>query len=443
MPLPVKLSDVISHLNMTADDMAAYLNKHSGEIVVLLSDDNLGFEDEDDFGEANEGMEPDWLDEQDKWFKEQHALRREILHSDNYIPLPDKWEINEWQIMDDFCVSLPPGHFRDELRGSIRGGGAFRRFYSGIQRLQLESAWHDFRARVYEEIALSWLEENDIPFIREIELPKAAELNTGKKKSAGAEGRNVVATEPMSRGRLSSSRKQVQTSSPDEIEPKRELKDNEIKVFISHRDSKCGECGEQLGRQAWITLEENKGALCLACADLDELVFLPSGDAALTRRAKKYSTLSAVVLKFSRARRRYERQGLLVEENALAQAEAECLGDSEVRERRNERARERRAEFDQEYIRQFADQIRAMYPHCPKGREQSIAEHACMKYSGRVGRSAAAKSFEDEAVRLAVAAHVRHRETNYDSLLAAGWFRGDARAKVRERVEAVLEGWGQ
>jgi len=217
--------------------------------------------------------------------------------------------------------------------------------------------------------------------------------------------------------------------------------DNEIKVFISHRDSKCDDCGEELGRQAWITLEENKGALCLACADLDELVFLPTGDAALTRRSKKYSTLSAVVLKFSRARRRYERQGLLVEENALAQAEAECLADSEVRERRNERARERRAELDEEYIRDFARRIRELLPNCPKGREQAIAEHACLKYSGRVGRSAAAKSFDDEAVRLAVTAHVRHRETNYDSLLANGWFRGQARAQVRDRTETMLAKW--
>ena len=154
---------------------------------------------------------------------------------------------------------------------------------------------------------------------------------------------------------------------------------NDIKVFISHRDSKCDECGEDLGRQAWITLEEDKGALCLACADLEELVFLPAGYAALTRRSKKYSTLSAVVLKFSKARGRYERQGLLVEEHALAQAEAECLADSEVRQRRNERARERRAELDEEFVREFAQRIRAIFPKCPKGREQLIAEHACLK----------------------------------------------------------------
>ncbi|HKG78296.1 MAG TPA: DUF2293 domain-containing protein, partial [Pyrinomonadaceae bacterium] len=185
-----------------------------------------------------------------------------------------------------------------------------------------------------------------------------------------------------------------------------------------------------------------KGALCLACADLDELVFLPTGDAALTRRSKKYSTLSAVVLKFSKARRRYERQGLLVEENALAQAEAECLADGEVRERCNERARERRTELDQEYVREFAKRIREIFPNCPEGREQIIAEHACLKYSDRVGRSAAARSFAEEMIRLAVLAHVRHRETDYDSLLARGWLRGEARTKVRDRVEAVLEKWG-
>ncbi len=216
---------------------------------------------------------------------------------------------------------------------------------------------------------------------------------------------------------------------------------NEIKVFISHRDSKCDECGDPIGHEAWITLEENKGALCLACSDLDELVFLPTGDAALTRRSKKYSTLSAVVLKFSRARRRYERQGLLVEEEALAKAEAECLADREVRERRNERERERHAKLDEEYVKQFAQRIRELYPNCPEGRERQIARHACLKYSGRVGRSAAAKSLDEEMVRLAVAAHVRHRETDYDSLLARGWYRNDARMKVRERVEAVMEVW--
>jgi hypothetical protein len=67
---------------------------------------------------------------------------------------------------------------------------------------------------------------------------------------------------------------------------------------------------------------------------MDHLVFLPSGDATLSRRAKAASSLSAVVVRFSSSRRRYERQGVLIEKEALAGAEAECLAAAEKRIRR-------------------------------------------------------------------------------------------------------------
>jgi hypothetical protein len=45
----------------------------------------------------------------------------------------------------------------------------------------------------------------------------------------------------------------------------------------------------------------------LTCADMDHLVFLPAGGAALTRRAKKASTLSAVVVRLAADVRRCPR----------------------------------------------------------------------------------------------------------------------------------------
>ena len=215
----------------------------------------------------------------------------------------------------------------------------------------------------------------------------------------------------------------------------------DITVFITSSKSSCDECGENLGRGAWITLTKDKKALCLGCADLDHLVFLPSGDAALTRRARKHSTLAAVVIKWSRARHRYERQGLLVENQALDQAEKDCLEDSEARARRREREAQRRAELDWEYVEQFALHVRSLFPQCPHRREIAIAEHACLKYSDRIGRSAAAKSFNEKAIRLAVVAHVRHTETAYDKLLSKGFERWEAREEVTPIVEKVLEQW--
>jgi hypothetical protein len=217
--------------------------------------------------------------------------------------------------------------------------------------------------------------------------------------------------------------------------------DSDLKVFITTGESSCSECGEDLGRNAWITLVEGKGALCLACADLDHLLFLPAGDAALTRRARKHSSLSAVVLRWSQARKRYERQGLLVEAEALERSEGECLADEELRARRREREVARREELDQQYVQGFAKRVRELYPRCPRGREVAIAEHACLKYSGRAGRSAAAKSYDEQAIRLAVVAHIRHYETRYDELLASGLERWEARAEVEGKVARVLAAW--
>src|SRR5437870_5955214 len=122
----------------------------------------------------------------------------------------------------------------------------------------------------------------------------------------------------------------------------------EIVVFSILRDSECSECGAELWKGSMLKMEKEK-PLCLECADLDHLVFLPSGDMALTRRSRKYSKLSAVVVRFSRSRRRYERQGLLVEPEALERAQRECLDDEAQRRLARERAAQVRERTDGQY----------------------------------------------------------------------------------------------
>jgi hypothetical protein len=71
-------------------------------------------------------------------------------------------------------------------------------------------------------------------------------------------------------------------------------------------------------------LMETPGPACLRCVGLDDLAYLPMGDALLTRRAKAKSTRCAVVVRFSKTRRRYERRGLLVEPLADARRDLEA-----------------------------------------------------------------------------------------------------------------------
>jgi hypothetical protein len=215
----------------------------------------------------------------------------------------------------------------------------------------------------------------------------------------------------------------------------------EIVEFSVIRDSRCTECGEDLWKGRLLRLEGEK-ALCMGGADLDRLEFLPAGDAAVTRRASKYSKLRAVVLCWSRTRKPYERQSILVEPEALQRAESESLADAEVRARRQERAAERRALEDQEYVAAFASAIRVQYPGCSATDGTAIAGHACRKDSGRVGRIAAAKEFSPE-VCLAVIAHIRHVHTDCDELLARYADRGTARERIRSRVSEILAHWEQ
>jgi len=139
-------------------------------------------------------------------------------------------------------------------------------------------------------------------------------------------------------------------------------------------------------------------------ASLHHLVFLPAGDSALTRRATKASTLSAVVVRWSRSRKRYERQGVLVNDHALAVAEQQCLSDQDARARRRERDRVRRAGADEDFQARLAHEITRLFPGCPPGRATAIARHTGLRRSGRVVRSAAGRVLDETAITRAVTA---------------------------------------
>ena len=205
-------------------------------------------------------------------------------------------------------------------------------------------------------------------------------------------------------------------------------------------EGNCSECGIEMEKGSLLFMEKNQ-PLCLSCADLDRLVFLPAGDTALTRRARKHSSLAAVVVRFSRARKRYERQGLLVTEEALAKAEDECAADAPARAAARASAALERHEEDREFVADLTKAILEHYPSCPPDEARQIARHTGLRSSGRVGRSASGRALEKSAIDLAVIAHVRHAHTNYDELLMSGTERLDARRQVREKIDRVLVKW--
>ncbi|MEN9404586.1 MAG: hypothetical protein RL091_3289 [Verrucomicrobiota bacterium] len=217
-------------------------------------------------------------------------------------------------------------------------------------------------------------------------------------------------------------------------------KPEDVVVFLTRRDGKCAECGAEFFDGSMIRME-NDQPHCLDCADLGHLEFLTRGNPALTRRATKHSPLRAVVVQWARARQRYERQGILVTPEAIDRAEQECLADAELRASQRERAAMRREGVEAAYVAEVTAAVRAAFPGCPAEEAARIAGWTCQKYSGRVGRSAAAKVLDQGALRLAVIAHIRHEHTAYDELLMREGDRRAARELVWPEIERVLAKW--
>ena len=206
------------------------------------------------------------------------------------------------------------------------------------------------------------------------------------------------------------------------------------------RGAQCSECGVEMSEGSFLLMEAEQ-PLCLACAGLGDFEFLAAGDAALTRRATKHNARNAVVVRFSRIRKRYERQGILVETSALEKAERECAEDADERAAGRAREAVRRREEDRKLVARMAKQIGVLFPGCPAHELATIAEHTAARGSARVGRTEAGRNLEERALTAAVVAAVRHKHTEYDKLLEQGMDGAIARQRVGEKIDEILATW--
>ena len=151
MAIRVKMDDIIEGLEFQSDESSSFLNTKTGE-VVLINDYEMQAAEDD---ELIEDM-PDW--EQD-----QVRIAREILaETGQYISLPSKFDIDDYSIMERFCMSLDNQKIGDALYDLIGGSGAFRRFKDAIYRYEIEDEWHSYRSDALKEIAIEWCRENNI-----------------------------------------------------------------------------------------------------------------------------------------------------------------------------------------------------------------------------------------------------------------------------------------
>jgi hypothetical protein len=148
----VKLQDILEGMDFQSDAQSSFLNLTTGA-VVAITDEEL---------RAAENDEP--LEDFPEWQHDAIRIAGEILETDHYLPLPDRFEINEYQIMERFCLSVDNEDMRDDLCDTIRGRGAFRRFKDRIQAYGMAEAWYRYRDAALREIAVAWCEARSISY---------------------------------------------------------------------------------------------------------------------------------------------------------------------------------------------------------------------------------------------------------------------------------------
>jgi len=159
MALVVSLRHVVDGLQMVSSDTRAYLNRITGELT------NLNVAELDLMEMAEEENVEDGPD----WQREYYRKMEEILSSDDYLVLPDSFEIHEYKIMQDFCYTIPDDNTSGLFLDMLHGSGAFRRFKDLIYRYGIENDWFAYKDQAYKQIAITWLEREGIAYRDDME----------------------------------------------------------------------------------------------------------------------------------------------------------------------------------------------------------------------------------------------------------------------------------
>jgi len=150
MPAPVRLNDIVDALEMQFDEYPSYLDLDTCQVVTVSQDLLLEAEESDG--------EPDLLD----WQDDEWEIAKRIVSTERFQRLPTKFDVHEWEIMQDFSNSVESGGIREDLLRAIHGPGAFRNFKDTIRRHNIDAAWFAFRSEALRQIARDWCEENQI-----------------------------------------------------------------------------------------------------------------------------------------------------------------------------------------------------------------------------------------------------------------------------------------
>ena len=150
MAVQVKLKDIIEGLEFLTEEGTSYLNTTTGEVVYVTTEELRAAEEE----------QP--LEDFPEWQHDAIRIAGEIIETEHYLPLPDRFEMHAYQRMERCCLSVDDEDMWGDLCDAIRGRGAFRRFKDRVQVYGMAEEWYRYRDAALREIARAWCEAHGI-----------------------------------------------------------------------------------------------------------------------------------------------------------------------------------------------------------------------------------------------------------------------------------------
>jgi alpha-acetolactate decarboxylase len=148
------LSEIMEAIEFQTGESTAYLNKETGEIITISEEEFQAAEDED----SPENY-PEWQQDNVK------TAMQILDNEENFLTLPTKHDINEYLIMETFCLSIKNKLISEALSDAIKGNGAFPRFKDNVQRFKIADKWYRFREEAIKQIAIEWCRSKHIEYV--------------------------------------------------------------------------------------------------------------------------------------------------------------------------------------------------------------------------------------------------------------------------------------
>lgn len=149
--MPTSLSEIMDAVEPLSDGWYAYIHRRTGAVVAFNEDQRVVAESGKDPGPA-------------VWMADSLPEIREALASEEFIQLPDRYDFNEFAVMQDFCRHALEPRLQQQTLEAAHGRGAFRRFKDLMIDAGQMDHWNRFRDQALREMIVDFLQEHGIPF---------------------------------------------------------------------------------------------------------------------------------------------------------------------------------------------------------------------------------------------------------------------------------------